>query len=697
MFAGIRIVTLVRLQLILIGAVLLGLLSNSIWLALEDRSTASHIARVQAAADLASSLSFAVRDQEIQLVLAAAQAREGRQPFVRAADEFQQAAVSYLEELVAHMNTYGLREDSRFNSLLAEVEGAMHSFQSQRPGLVANVMEGATNPDVRRLRIEETMRALNTSASSLAVRLQNSMRELDPAVAQQIGVYQHADMLWDVMAEQRKDIATRLSSTGSLQGLDRDELQAEQERARALWNRMNQLAEASVAVEKLRPALQDAAEEYYSRYNSTVDGILTYRVRDDGITFAEWRSIVMPAVDAVVAIGSATSEAMSEIVRARLSHANQLLVINSLLGLFSFLVIGQMFLLMQARLIRPVRQLVDSISDLSRGNLNKEIVLKGKKDEIGEIASALENLRKEGLKARQAEQERMREQEVRARRGQHIEQIIRQFNESFSNALDQALKISREVNVGARQLHEAAEKVRTQSEFVDQSSEQATHNVQTVASASEELAASIHEINNQIEQSRMLSEEAVQKSRETSAKVNSLSESAARIDTVRQLITDIAEKTNLLALNAAIEAARAGEAGKGFNIVASEVKDLAKQTADATSEIDRQIRAMEMDTREVVEGSETIESFISRVNEAIATIASAAEQQSAATQEISRSVQDAAAGNRQVNDGTAEVRRVAEETNEMAARMLNLAEDLDSQGRRLKQDVSEFLKDVREV
>src|SRR5690606_2313324 len=220
-------------------------------------------------------------------------------------------------------------------------------------------------------------------------------------------------------------------------------------------------------------------------------------------------------------------------------------------------------------------------------------------------------------------------------------------------------------------------------------------NVQTVASSSEQLAASIQEINQQIEQSKMLSEEAVEKARETSSRVASLSESAARIDRVRQLITDIAEKTNLLALNAAIEAARAGDAGRGFNIVAPEAKDLAKQTADATQDIDRQIKAMEVDTDEVVQGTGTIENFISRVNESITTIASAAEEQSAATGEISRSAQEAAAATRQVSDGMGEVRGAVDETHRMANDMLSLAEGISTQSERLREQFSNFLERVR--
>jgi methyl-accepting chemotaxis protein len=68
------------------------------------------------------------------------------------------------------------------------------------------------------------------------------------------------------------------------------------------------------------------------------------------------------------------------------------------------------------------------------------------------------------------------------------------------------------------------------------------------------------------------------------------------ISKVTETITEISEQTNLLALNATIEAARAGEAGKGFAVVANEIKELAKQTSDATQEIKRKIESVQAST-----------------------------------------------------------------------------------------------------
>ena len=171
----------------------------------------------------------------------------------------------------------------------------------------------------------------------------------------------------------------------------------------------------------------------------------------------------------------------------------------------------------------------------------------------------------------------------------------------------------------------------------------------SVAAASEELASSVGEIGRQVEASARIAGEAVDQAQKTDARISQLSQAAARIGDVVDLIQTIAGQTNLLALNATIEAARAGDAGKGFAVVASEVKTLAEQTAKATDEISQQIADIQSATQDSVvgdQGDRRRPSAGSRKSRS--TIASAVEEQGAATQEISRNVQRAAEGTSQV-------------------------------------------------
>ena len=114
-------------------------------------------------------------------------------------------------------------------------------------------------------------------------------------------------------------------------------------------------------------------------------------------------------------------------------------------------------------------------------------------------------------------------------------------------------------------------------------------------------------------------------------KVAGLAVSASKIGEVVSLIQDIAEQTNLLALNATIEAARAGEAGKGFAVVASEVKELATQTAKATEAISEQIAGIQSKTDSSVEAIRSISNTMAKVSSSTEAIAAAVEEQGAST------------------------------------------------------------------
>ncbi|MEV6490886.1 HAMP domain-containing methyl-accepting chemotaxis protein [Actinoplanes sp. NPDC051633] len=223
---------------------------------------------------------------------------------------------------------------------------------------------------------------------------------------------------------------------------------------------------------------------------------------------------------------------------------------------------------------------------------------------------------------------------------------------------------SEQMSTVTAQIATSAEQTAARAQTVSAASEQISRSVSTVSAGNEQMDASIREISQNAAEAAQVANEAVTLAAATSTTMSKLGESSAEIGNVIKVITAIAEQTNLLALNATIEAARAGEAGKGFAVVASEVKDLAQETARATEDISRRVEAIQADTGGAVTAIEQISQVIARISEFQTTIASAVEEQTATTAEMNRSVGEAATGTGEIAEnitGVAEGARLTSE------------------------------------
>ena len=174
--------------------------------------------------------------------------------------------------------------------------------------------------------------------------------------------------------------------------------------------------------------------------------------------------------------------------------------------------------------------------------------------------------------------------------------------------------------------------------------------VQSVAGATQEMQASIQEISQNMNKSQQAVSDIVSKTEQAKLLTSRLQETSKSMESVVEMIREIASKVNLLALNATIEAARAGEAGKGFAVVAGEVKNLATQTSKATDDIYQEIVAMQAVSNDVVTSTDVIAKSTESVNEYVAAVASAIEEQSVVTNEISQNMEFFSRGITDLND-----------------------------------------------
>ncbi|MET4389673.1 methyl-accepting chemotaxis protein [Bradyrhizobium sp. F1.4.3] len=346
-------------------------------------------------------------------------------------------------------------------------------------------------------------------------------------------------------------------------------------------------------------------------------------------------------------------------------------------------------------IVGPLTSMTRAMGLLAGGNLEVEIPGRGKADEIGDMAKAIDVF-KDNMVATERlrhEQTELEARQAESRKADMV-RLADQFEQAVGEIVDTVSSASHELEASAGTLTATATHAQDLSTEVASASQEATANVQAVASATEELSSSVSEIARQVQESARIASEAVGQASRTNDRVSELSRAAARIGDVVELISTIAGQTNLLALNATIEAARAGEAGRGFAVVASEVKALAEQTAKATGEIAQQVSGIQAATEESVGSIREISGTIERLSEISSTVAAAVEEQGAATQEISRNVQQAAHGTQRVSTNIGDVQRGASETGSASSQVLSAARSLSADSNRLKQEVARFLNSV---
>ncbi|MBK8077680.1 MAG: methyl-accepting chemotaxis protein [Kineosporiaceae bacterium] len=262
---------------------------------------------------------------------------------------------------------------------------------------------------------------------------------------------------------------------------------------------------------------------------------------------------------------------------------------------------------------------------------------------------------------------------------------------SVSATADAVAASSEELSATTNQIAVAAADSSEKASVMAAASTEVTASVANVAGAAEEMSASIREIADNASQAATTASSAATEAEAIQETVRTLGESSQEIGKVIALINAIAEQTNLLALNATIEAARAGEAGKGFAVVAGEVKELAQQTASATSDISSRVEAIQAETLKAVTAIDQITGTVATISSLQTTIAGAVEEQTATTAEISRSVQEAAGGSEQVSSDVQRVSDAADSTRTGVAEAQQATNELARMAAELRQLTGQFI------
>ncbi len=291
--------------------------------------------------------------------------------------------------------------------------------------------------------------------------------------------------------------------------------------------------------------------------------------------------------------------------------------------------------------------------------------------------------------------------QARVRGGDEIAVMLTKLNRVIQDlrpVIEKLREVSARLETDAREMKSSAEAgisinehTKARAEDMKRGAEEILSHTEAEARSINEISSAIQEISQNTTKANTITSEAVEKARLAQGIIHKVGEVSREIESVIQLITGVAEQTKFLALNATIEAARAGEAGKGFAVVANEVKELARQTAEATGEITEKVRSMQAEASQAVQATDEIVKVIEEINQIASAIAAAIEEQTAVIAQIAEQVEATRGSAQTLSEEAREAFEAAIQALDSARRNLEQAQTLS----RLSQELASLAAQFR--
>lgn len=425
----------------------------------------------------------------------------------------------------------------------------------------------------------------------------------------------------------------------------------------------------SASLAQLKPLMDS-----YQEKNNAVLALLD-RVRTPGSmpTDEEISVEFQQARGALMALHQAAQEEMKILLSTRIGHStsrlNQLLLEGGsalLVGLLLFWVVSR-------SIVNPINELRNVMNTLAKGRLDITIPHTAKRDEIGQMATAVV---------------------IFKQNAEHLHKLSCDFENSVKQAVEIVASAATEMNATSCDLGHRASSSYKKLTDLDQEVVEVSESIQHVSTAGSQLSSAISEISAQVHKSTATTNTAVIEASNVKRVAESMAYSAQKVSGIVEIINGIAAKISLLSLNATIEAARAGEAGKGFAVVASEVKTLATQTASATSEITTLVEAMQESSNATLGAISEITTVIEQINTISGIIAAAIEEQGAATRDIASHIHQASSRVEVITKNISEVAESTGHSTAAATQAVHASQELSQQSEKLRTEVNNFLRNM---
>jgi len=366
-------------------------------------------------------------------------------------------------------------------------------------------------------------------------------------------------------------------------------------------------------------------------------------------------------------------------------HVLQICLLGTLVGAFA-----TGWLLIRG-VVPPLHGAAKDMARLCEGDVAAEVGGVARRDEIGALCRSMMVFRQALLDNRALEGKSAQLTEARRQRQLALTNLATEFNNDVAAQLGSVDSAVGTLQQTATTLSDRAARMAAKSASVGELADGAANSARKVTDVVASLADSGHEIAHVIAQSaeatRLMQTEAEQ----ARGLVDELGVVAAGVGTVVQLISGIAAKTNLLALNATIEAARAGEAGRGFAVVAGEVKDLARQTAQATGDIGVRINAVRESSERAQALIHAMTNRIGAVERSSDAIASSVQRQGESIEQINQNLLAAAGSISEVAAGMQQLQEDVTDNAGASAQVTQTASDVQERSVVLRREVEYFI------
>ncbi|MEK5232521.1 methyl-accepting chemotaxis protein [Lysinibacillus sp. FSL K6-0232] len=357
--------------------------------------------------------------------------------------------------------------------------------------------------------------------------------------------------------------------------------------------------------------------------------------------------------------------------------ANETMWLSILLAVIGIIILVVAIIWIARHIVKPIIQTAEQVKIIAAGNLAVEPLQVHSKDEIGELAQAMNQMTDNMRELIQAAADISDQVQL------YSDELQSSTNE-MGISIDQVVTTTSELATGVTLQAEQATTTLGVTQEVEQK-------LQTIQMAIEEMQQHSQQTTESSKQGLLHAEQSIEGMGTMSAQVTAtanvvqrLSDQSTEINRILQVIDAIASQTDLLALNAAIEAARAGEHGKGFSIVAEEVRKLAEESAQATSQIaviidmvvkeavtasdamQQVVTAMQTNTEYIAANKQALDTILQHIVDTVAqinhvTVAATMIQQE--TQEAVRAVENMTAVSEQSSAGTEELLATMEQQN----------------------------------